>query len=170
MPSVKSLLLTALAGAVAVSAAPTVAAAAQNFEGKGQIRATYYQDTYEDLGCLTDQGLWTTNESLCGTFTGVTVGDYRQYTLTTAAGACYVDHISLKCGNKPADNNNTVFGIYPVAQQIGGGEAFRYGQYGLMGGVGGVYPPGPNDPPIAVKFWSSVDIDKKMVWLTWKAL
>lgn len=107
----KSLLLTTLAGAAAVSAAPTTTAEAKNFEGTGQIRATYYQDTYEDLGCLTNQGLWTADESLCGTFTAETVGEYRQYTLTTPAGPCYINHVRLACGGKPAENNNIVFGV-----------------------------------------------------------
>ncbi|KAM7212382.1 hypothetical protein V8F06_012215 [Rhypophila decipiens] len=171
IPSVKCLLLTVLAGATIVSAAPTMVTtrAATNFSGKGQIRTTHYEGDYEDLGCLTNKGFWTANESQCGTFTAEVIKQWRDLLLSSADGQCYIQHIGLRCGDKPADNNSIYFGIFPTRQEIGGGEALRYGQYGLMAGPD-KYPPGPNDAPIPVQFWSSKDIGQKMVWLTWKAL
>jgi hypothetical protein len=59
------------------------------------------QGDHADLGCLTAAGLWTTDDSLCGTFTGtrLNTSSLPTYKLTSAAGPCYIYGAQFECGH-----------------------------------------------------------------------
>lgn len=74
----KSILFFSLAGA----------AAALDFQGSGQIRTLWRNDTQPeafDLGCLTSKAQWTADETLCDVYTGVRKSN-SSVILTTSAG------------------------------------------------------------------------------------
>lgn len=73
----------------------------RSFTGRGQLRTRWYQGDYDDLGCLTDTGLWTSDESQCGTFTAQPlegVSTLVTYTLSSAAGPCWIVGAKFECG------------------------------------------------------------------------
>ncbi|KAL2162955.1 hypothetical protein VTH06DRAFT_6791 [Thermothelomyces fergusii] len=157
----RTLLLAALAS--------SQLAAGETFIGRGQLRTLWNEGDHEDLGCLTDTGLWTTNEALCGTFTGTAldVSTLRTFTLSTATGPCTILGAQFTCGqgNEPA-----WFGIYVWPNAIPDKDCLRYGQYGLMASrAEGGGPPAPDQDPIEINF-SSYSEKGKWVWVTWKAL
>lgn len=103
--------LVALVSAGAMAAAAPVADLVdlrpKSFSGLGQLRTRWSEGDHADLGCLTDSGMWTTDESLCGTFlakqwdqNGLTA-----FTLTSAAGPCRIYGAKFICeqGFPPAD-------------------------------------------------------------------
>lgn len=63
-------------------------ASATDFSGSGQIRALDSDDLTSDLGCLTDAGAWTKDETLCGTFTATRSGSSA--TVVSAEGPCTI--------------------------------------------------------------------------------
>jgi hypothetical protein len=102
--------LSALVGLFSIPALVAGAAIpvpSKSFSGKGQLRTRWNEGDYADLGCLTDHGRWTSDESLCGTFTAnqYTTGTYAQvaFTLTSASGPCNMLGGRLDCepGNEP---------------------------------------------------------------------
>ncbi|GAB1314683.1 hypothetical protein MFIFM68171_04893 [Madurella fahalii] len=137
------------------------------FSGIGQLRTRWNEGDYADLGCLTDTGLWTSNDALCGTFRA----DQRDsfglavFTLTSAAGPCRIYGGSFHCekGNEAHE-----FGIWPFPNSIPGVDCLRYGKYGLMA-TWGKSPPSPADPPQELHMVSYAE-KGKYVWLTWAPL
>ncbi|KAK4171422.1 hypothetical protein QBC36DRAFT_350371 [Triangularia setosa] len=82
-------------------------AAAQDFSGRGQIRALY-----------------TSIESHCGEFNARRVGSNNEFRLSsTGAGSCEIEGVSFKCGIPGG-----IFGVRPV----GGREVIRYSAYDIM--------------------------------------
>ena len=73
-------------------------AAAANFDGQGQIRTRWHEQAegFPDIGCLTNKGQWTVDESLCGTFTGARY-DLHNLTLATSEGTCWTIGAVFKC-------------------------------------------------------------------------
>lgn len=104
-----------LAGLAAAS--PPALTKSQSFNGVGQIRAQWNQGDYIDLGCLTDSGKWTVNNTLCGTFTATpyTASSIYSYRLSTNQGPCYIYGARVVC-----DNGNTgyeaIFGVGLLSQ------------------------------------------------------
>ncbi|KAK4244544.1 hypothetical protein C7999DRAFT_17202 [Corynascus novoguineensis] len=49
----------------------TCVATGQSFTGNGQLRTLWDQGGHDDLGCLTEMGLWTSDNAFCGSFTGI---------------------------------------------------------------------------------------------------
>jgi hypothetical protein len=77
--ALKTLLLvlaTALAGTMAA-----------DFSGNGQLRTLGILPDPVDLGCLTNEGKWTTEEAKCGTFVAF-LFDEVNFNLSTPTGAC----------------------------------------------------------------------------------
>ncbi|KAK4114714.1 hypothetical protein N656DRAFT_691281, partial [Canariomyces notabilis] len=142
----------------------------KSFSGKGQLRTRWNEGDYADLGCLTDHGRWTSDESLCGTFTAnqYTTGTYAQvaFTLTSASGPCNMLGGRLDC--EPGNEPYKYFGIWQFRNSIPGVDCFRYAQYGLMA-TWGKSPPTPEDPPQDLHLTSYAEPGKR-VWLTWKPL
>jgi hypothetical protein len=64
-------------------------AAATEWSGSGQIRAMDSDDRTKDVGCLTADGQWTSDESLCGTFTATQLTSAAA-TVSSTAGNCYI--------------------------------------------------------------------------------
>lgn len=83
-----------LSGLVAIAGIASVNAL--NFDGKGQLRFFDWKDDSKDLGCVTNEGLWTFNEADCGTFTGVRNSD-SDILMSSAIGNCYLDNIVWAC-------------------------------------------------------------------------
>ena len=93
-----ALLLATLTTAIPAGNSPTPRSTA-SFTGRGQIRTLWNQGDYADLGCLTAAGLWTTNNSLCGTFTGtaLTTSSLPTFRLSSSAGPCWIYGAQFKC-------------------------------------------------------------------------
>ncbi|KAK3685282.1 hypothetical protein B0T22DRAFT_213975 [Podospora appendiculata] len=142
-------------------------AAAGSFNGTGQLRAQWNSGNYTDLGCITAEGLYTSNEDLCGSFDAkaTTGSSMYTYTLTSPAGPCQIYGASLTCGK---GNKAYQFGIWPWPNSIPNVESLRWGQYGLMASSG-KNPPEPNDAPEDIHFVTFSETGK-YVWLTWKEL
>ena len=78
-----------------------------NFNGTGQIRTLLLRPG-TDEGCITNAGLWTVDESLCGVFTSNRDSNpehYPSFTLSSPAGACGITrsspsntYIVFRCG------------------------------------------------------------------------
>ncbi|KAH6641150.1 hypothetical protein F5144DRAFT_124211 [Chaetomium tenue] len=157
-------LLATLTTALPTTSLQPTARSTASFTGRGRIRALWNQGDYADLGCLTAGGLWTTNNALCGTFTGtaITTSSLPTFKLSSSAGPCYIYGAQFKCEQGVAGYE---FGIWPWPNSIPGKDCLRYGQYGLMAssGVGG--PPAPG-AAIDVHFVSYIE-QGKYVWLTW---
>lgn len=66
-----------------------------DFEGMGKI-IVYELDTSTPAGCLTNVGLWTIDDSQCGTFTGIKTSS-TTYAISSTAGTCGTDVI-FSCG------------------------------------------------------------------------
>jgi len=78
-------------------------AAARSFSGRGQLRATWRDGEHNDLGCVTDEGRWTTDDTRCGTFEASPVPETpTMFTLQSAAGFCKVFEGRFMC-NQDAD-------------------------------------------------------------------
>ncbi|KAK4035225.1 hypothetical protein C8A01DRAFT_38317 [Parachaetomium inaequale] len=139
-----------------------------SFTGKGQLRALWNQGDHADLGCLTATGLWTADDSLCGTFTAAKLdtSSLPTYTLTSAAGPCHIYGARFECGQ---GYQGYEFGIWPFPNSIPGKDCLRYGQYGLMGSSGQGGPPASGDPAVDIHFVSYSE-KGKYVWLTWAAV
>lgn len=92
-------------------------AAGESFIGKGQLRTLWDGGEHEDLGCLTDTGLWSSNEALCGTFTGTPLDGYniKTFNLTTAAGPCGILGAQFNCGE---GNQPSPFGVSPLPLSV----------------------------------------------------
>ncbi|KXX82950.1 hypothetical protein MMYC01_200417 [Madurella mycetomatis] len=158
--TLKSFFLT-LATALALTVPVTVA---RDFSGLGQIRTLYIRDDHEDLGCLTSQGRWTTDESQCGTF--VAVRDAHDFKLTALdGGKCGVDVATFKCGQGVQWD---VFATFGTNGPIPGREVLRYSQYGVMA-TNGMSPPNFREPALDIHFYSGAE-KGKYAWLAWKPL
>lgn len=97
------LLQTTLLATIAALFPSAALAQQQEFSGPGHLRTLSIGRTNPDLGCLTVDGKWTTNESACGTFDGTWYSadnaDSGTFTLSTAAGACgLANGIDFTCG------------------------------------------------------------------------
>ncbi|SPQ21426.1 536990c9-d2c6-4d05-980b-aaab1fa32765 [Thermothielavioides terrestris] len=157
----------------APTAAPTSSPSPpKSFIGKGQLRTRWNDGDYADLGCLTDGGQWTANETLCGVFTGAPLAQPTgmwQFTLTTAEGGCYIIGSEFKCDHgNPTYPTAYYFWVYPLPNAIPGVDCLGYSQYGLMASDG-KNPPSPEDPPEEIHLVSYSEVGK-YVWLTWRAL
>ncbi|GAB1320986.1 hypothetical protein MFIFM68171_11196 [Madurella fahalii] len=158
--TLKGLLLT-LATALTLTLPAT---AARDFSGLGQIRTLYVVGNHEDLGCLTGEGKWTTDESQCGTFAAVRDG--LNFKLTALeAGKCGVDVATFKCGHV---GKGGVFSTFGTSGPIPGKEVLRYGQYGVMA-TDGMSPPASREPALDIHFYSGAE-KGKYAWLGWKSL
>lgn len=76
----------------------------QIFNGTGQLRTLWRDGDHADLGCLTDQGRWTTDDSKCGTFEATPDAKSPSlFTLKSSAGFCKVYGAKFVCeeGNEP---------------------------------------------------------------------
>ncbi|KAH8194112.1 hypothetical protein TruAng_011725 [Truncatella angustata] len=72
---------------------------ALNFNGTGEVRTlSSANDVGSDLGCLTDAGMWTKNDTLCGTFTGYRDADSTSFTISSTEGPCTLDGLYFECG------------------------------------------------------------------------
>ncbi|KAK3995537.1 hypothetical protein QBC44DRAFT_366325 [Cladorrhinum sp. PSN332] len=164
LPSILSL---GLAGFTV--AAPSALDKRESFNGVGQIRAQWREGDYADLGCLTNAGKWTVDETLCGNFTATPFpGSFiYSYSLETDSGPCYTYGASIVC-----DNGNTgyptIFGLWPWPNAIPNTPSLRVGNYGLMA-THGNNPPTIEEGPQSVHFVTYSE-KGKWVWLTWKAL
>ncbi|KAK3326071.1 hypothetical protein B0H66DRAFT_146394 [Apodospora peruviana] len=150
----------------------TLASAARKlsiFRGTGQIRTLWNDGNHDDLGCLTDTGLWTSDETLCGVFEAarhnISPSKLTAFTLTSAAGPCQLHGARFTCepGNEAYE-----FGTWPWPNSVPGVECLRWGQYGLMASFGR-NPPSPADPPQEIHMVSSIE-EGKYVWLAWAEL
>lgn len=81
-----SILLSSLLGA---------AATALDFQGTGQIRT--WNTTGTDLGCLTKQAEWTSDDTQCDVFTGTRTNDTDIHLKTSTGIACGIDNIKVVC-------------------------------------------------------------------------
>ncbi|KAK0719024.1 hypothetical protein B0T21DRAFT_295694 [Apiosordaria backusii] len=140
---------------------PSVAAA-QDFTGRGQIRALYVRENYEDLGCLTSAG----NHSAVK-FNARRVGNNNEFRLASSGtGSCMMEGVFFKVGIQS--------GIFGVKHQWGtegpvrGREVIRYGAYGVMASDGN-NPPEPRDGAVDIHFSTGKERGKA-VWLGWKGL
>ncbi|VBB75938.1 Putative protein of unknown function [Podospora comata] len=145
-----------------------IAPAGQGFFGAGQIRTLWNQGDHSNLGCLTNTGLWTTNESQCGTFVSkeLTTGySVKTFQLFTSAGPCSIYGAKFYC-----DKNATpfLFGLWPWPNSIPGVDSLRAGQYGLMATFGS-NPPLKEEGPQEIHFVTYKETGK-YVWLTWAPL
>ncbi|KAK3346362.1 hypothetical protein B0T25DRAFT_461419 [Lasiosphaeria hispida] len=150
-----------------IATATPIAAA---FNGTGELHTLWSAGDHADLGCITDEGLWTARETACGAFEAVPVPDTSMYTLTTAAGACWVRGARFTCGE---GNEAFNFGVIILffsnwPNGIPGVKVLRYGQYGLMASRSNG-PPGLTDSPKPIHLVSYSETGK-YVWLTWKDL
>ena len=69
-----------------------------DWAGTGQIRPVNSDSTHEVLGCLTNLGQWTTDESKCGVFTGVRE-EANSIRLSSATGVCGLEGVAkFSCG------------------------------------------------------------------------
>ena len=115
MPSLYTLVGLAVTGL----ATAATAAAAADFSGRGQLRARWNAGDHADLGCLTTAGLWTGDESRCGTFVASPVPDSALFTLTStsaAGGPCQVVGARFSCS---AGNRAYQFGVSPHPSPMG---------------------------------------------------
>lgn len=71
-------------------------ASATTFSGTGQLRALA-SGNGSDLGCITDSGAWTVNDTLCGNFTG-TRSSTVYTTITSLDGPCTLEDSNFVCG------------------------------------------------------------------------
>lgn len=111
------LLVSLLSGSALVAAVPAPAPTvdlidlrSKSFSGIGQLRTRWNDGDYADLGCLTDTGLWTSDDSLCGIFRAVQRDAFglAAFTLTSAAGPCKIYGGSFTCSK---DNEAYEFGV-----------------------------------------------------------
>ncbi|KAK4194690.1 hypothetical protein QBC40DRAFT_311252 [Triangularia verruculosa] len=137
---------------------------AQDFSGRGQIRALHVRENHQDLGCLTSAGKWTTIETLCGDFDAQRVGNNNEFRLSsTGAGSCGIEGVFFKCGISVG-----IFGTWGTEGPVRGREVIRYGAYGLMASDGN-NPPEVRDVAVGIHFSTGKERGKA-VWLGWKAL
>ncbi|KAK3308423.1 uncharacterized protein B0T15DRAFT_107736 [Chaetomium strumarium] len=138
-----------------------------SFTGTGQLRTRWNDGDYADLGCLTETGLWTADNTLCGTFTATTLDSstLRTFTLTSAAGPCKILGARFTCQE---GNEAYAFGIWPFPNSIPGVDCLRWGQYGLMASSA-KNPPGLEDAPEEIHGATYSEVGK-YVWLTWRSL
>ncbi|AEO69690.1 uncharacterized protein THITE_2053822 [Thermothielavioides terrestris NRRL 8126] len=151
---------------LALSALFTAAAAdtPQDFTGLGEIRTLYIWPDHPDLGCLTSAGQWTTNETLCGSFTTQWTSNLTFYLSATATGSCGIDGATFRCGDPD------IFGTPGgTGGPIPGHDILRYGQYGIMAADADDAPPAPQDPPLDIHFYTGSE-KGKYVFLGWKHL
>lgn len=82
-----------------VAAVSLVAARpAPSFKGIGQLRTIWRDGDHSDLGCLTETGRWTTDNTKCGTFEAVAIPETPTlFTLQSAAGFCKVYGAKFTC-------------------------------------------------------------------------
>ncbi|KAK4224243.1 hypothetical protein QBC38DRAFT_25008 [Podospora fimiseda] len=144
--------------------------AAQAFSGLGQIRTLYIGRDHDDLGCLTSQGKWTTDEALCGTFYAYRLSTNAKGMSTfrlagVDVGICGIAPAGVfKCGGvKDVD-----FGTWGNEGPVKHRDVLRYGQYGVVASYGN-NPPAPEEGPLQVHFYSGAE-KGKYVWLVWKSL
>ncbi|KAK5652151.1 hypothetical protein OQA88_10793 [Cercophora sp. LCS_1] len=149
-------------------------AAAQGVIGKGQFRAISNEKEHLDLGCITNVGRWTTDETQCGVFEATPVGDRAftsdrsfSFTLKSAAGTCWAYGAKFLCEE---DGEPFIFGTWPDVWPIGlpGVSILRYGQYGLMASVAGG-PPARTAEPQEIRFTSYTEPGQR-IWLKWEQL
>ncbi|KAK1757169.1 hypothetical protein QBC47DRAFT_444068 [Echria macrotheca] len=142
--------------------------AQQSFQGTGQLRTTWRDGDHADLGCLTDRGRWTSDNSTCGTFEATPDPQTPSvFTLKTDAGYCNVYGAEFTCD---AGNEAQPFGTWPEnwPNGIPGQKVLRWGQYGLMASSA-AGPPSLADAPEAIHL-ASYNEPGKFVWLTWLGL
>ncbi|KAK4118745.1 hypothetical protein N657DRAFT_650938 [Parathielavia appendiculata] len=168
LPTIVTLTLSSLAVSTAL---PTTSSSPMSFTGKGQLRTLWSDGDHTDLGCITDAGLWTGNNTLCGTFTGTPTSNsnLRTFNLTSAAGPCRIWGSTFICeqwnGGYPSIYE---FGIWPYPNSIPGVDCLRWSKYGMMGNPEG-NPTGPEDSPREIRLLSYIE-KPKWVWLTWESL
>jgi hypothetical protein len=80
-----------------------------DFSGTGQIRTLWTIGDHADLGCLTSEGKWTSNNSSCGTFSGERSSNGTVFKVSTSAGGCGIEVATFKCG----DEVDAAFGVGP---------------------------------------------------------
>ncbi|KAM7214441.1 hypothetical protein V8F06_010198, partial [Rhypophila decipiens] len=139
------------------------------FNGTGQIRTRWYKGNYADLGCLTKEGRWTVDESLCGVFKA----DRRRpagyeidiWYLKSKAGNCRIYAANFLCDN---GGKGTEFGPWLWPTAIPGTEVLRWGQYGLMANWVR-NPPLKTDAPLDIHL-VGYNEPGQYVWLTWSPL
>ncbi|KAK4151832.1 hypothetical protein C8A00DRAFT_45018 [Chaetomidium leptoderma] len=152
---------------LAAGAAMPSTSSSQTFTGTGQLRTRWNEGDHADLGCLTNTGLWTANNKLCGTFTSTQLGgsSLPVFSLATPAGPCKIYGAQFTCGQ---GNEAVAFGLWPWPNSIPGVDCLRWGQYGLMASSGR-NPPNVEDPPQEIHLVSYIETGK-YVWLTWGSL
>ncbi|KAI1848865.1 hypothetical protein JX266_005293 [Neoarthrinium moseri] len=75
------------------------AIAALTFDGTGQIRALSSSSS-ADVGCLANDGSWTTSDTECGTFTGTREDDSTDFIISSTSGPCtLVDYATFECAS-----------------------------------------------------------------------
>jgi hypothetical protein len=100
LPQTILLTLTALFSTV-VSAQRNVKSSespsTKDFTGLGQLRALYFRDDHEDLGCLTNTGKWTVDEAQCGNFAAVQIKEGQFHLVAAGVGGCGIERATFKC-------------------------------------------------------------------------
>ncbi|KAK4220707.1 hypothetical protein QBC38DRAFT_333836, partial [Podospora fimiseda] len=144
--------------------------AGQAFSGLGQIRTLYIARDHDDLGCLTSQGKWTTDEALCGNFYAYRLSKNAKGMSTfrlagVDVGMCGITPAGIfKCGGV----HDAEFGTWGYEGPVKQHDVLRYGQYGVVASDGN-NPPALNEGPNEVHFYSGSE-KGKYVWLVWKWL
>ncbi|KAK4226424.1 hypothetical protein QBC38DRAFT_366579 [Podospora fimiseda] len=153
------------------TAAPSATTKYDTFNGAGQIRTRWNKGDYADLGCVTNDGKWTVDEKLCGTFTATPITNSGtiaySYYLKSNNGPCYIYGAEFVCdkGNRGTINQ---FGLWYIDGVLPDASPLRVGNYGLMA-TWGKNPPLVEEGPQPLHLVSYTE-QGKYVWLTWKEL
>lgn len=126
-------------------ATPTLRNAATPFLGTGRLTALHDTDR-EYMGCITDAGLWTIDESQCGTFKGVSTDDYGGVHLSSALGICGVCNgcgLVFSCGK----GGETDFYVRVFVGVLGYTNRFELIRHGRRGHYRCISTPETLPPP-----------------------
>ncbi|KAH8666897.1 hypothetical protein BX600DRAFT_511785 [Xylariales sp. PMI_506] len=136
------------------------AAAATSFNGTGQVRTMKAPaSTATDLGCLTDAGAWTANDTACGTFTADHNSESTQFTISSASGPCLISSRQFNCSS--ANDEGATFwafsGVLSDYDILAYGESITFATSGNA-----------SLAPASIHIYSASD-SKPWVWLTWES-
>ncbi|KAK6084335.1 hypothetical protein SCUP515_01449 [Seiridium cupressi] len=138
-------------------------ASATTFNGTGQLRtlSSLTADRGTDLGCLTNAGNWTTEDSLCGTFTGTRSGSVYT-TLTSLDGPCTIDDSKFTCGTDLTALQFWAWtGLLDNYDVLAHSEQITYSSSSNISEV--------SDSSVPIRTYRTTD-PKPWVWLGWSAI
>ncbi|KAI0133888.1 hypothetical protein BJ170DRAFT_716068 [Xylariales sp. AK1849] len=136
-------------------------AAALSFNGTGQLRTLSSTDLGSDLGCLTDTGLWSKNETLCGTFTGVRSIDSTSTVISSSVGPCTLNG-TLKSFECSTDTDALTFWAW--SGLITDWDVLAYGETVTFSSAENA-----TKAPAEVRKYRTTD-PKPWIWLGWLSL